>query len=406
VEDNDQDGTEDHHDPDDDNDGFSDSEEIAYGSDPMDAASLVNQPPSGLVMRGGNFLENEPNGTLVARFVGVDDDGNDTLSYSLVYPNQVSFEEKFSDKNQTEIKEANELPFRLSKLGRLRTLRTFDYEKDESNYSVTVRVTDEHNTSFVETFIVHLINVVEDLDGDGTEDAYDEDRDGDGFTNEQEITQGTDPNDFYSLVQKPIVATMDGIWEENGSVLLSGQVLTDGEGEVLDFGIVLTDGISLTDQASSAHWVRGDGNATRFELSVPQSPFGQILYYRAWAKNIAGYGIGPVKKVVFKRKVSSWLGEIVELKAGWVSSPWLGTLRPYENGWLYHARLGWIFAQEAEKKNVWFWKKGQGWWWTGEEIWPYLWANRTADWLYLVPGSAREPIKLYDYSNQSYRQLK
>jgi hypothetical protein len=39
VEDNDQDGTEDHYDPDDDNDGFSDADELAYGSDPMDANS-------------------------------------------------------------------------------------------------------------------------------------------------------------------------------------------------------------------------------------------------------------------------------------------------------------------------------------------------------------------------------
>ena len=40
IEDFDGDGTEDHFDTDDDNDGFSDAVEIAYGSDPMDTTLL------------------------------------------------------------------------------------------------------------------------------------------------------------------------------------------------------------------------------------------------------------------------------------------------------------------------------------------------------------------------------
>ena len=42
VEDNDQDGVEDHYDPDDDNDGFSDLDELSYGSDPIDSNSVAN----------------------------------------------------------------------------------------------------------------------------------------------------------------------------------------------------------------------------------------------------------------------------------------------------------------------------------------------------------------------------
>ena len=37
--------SEDAHDPDDDNDGYSDAEEIAYGSDPRDVNSLANTAP-------------------------------------------------------------------------------------------------------------------------------------------------------------------------------------------------------------------------------------------------------------------------------------------------------------------------------------------------------------------------
>ena len=45
VEDFDQDGIEDHYDPDDDNDGFSDAEELTYGSDPLDSKSVANKFP-------------------------------------------------------------------------------------------------------------------------------------------------------------------------------------------------------------------------------------------------------------------------------------------------------------------------------------------------------------------------
>ena len=88
MEDNDQDGVEDHFDPDDDNDGFSDADEWAYGSDPMDPNSVVNVPPHDIVIKGGEVLENQPVGSLVAKFIGQDNDPNDTLVYSLVFENK------------------------------------------------------------------------------------------------------------------------------------------------------------------------------------------------------------------------------------------------------------------------------------------------------------------------------
>ena len=46
-------------------------------------------------------------------------------------------------------------------------------------------MSDEHNASIYEDFQINILNVVEDLDGDGIEDPYDEDDDGDGFTDER-----------------------------------------------------------------------------------------------------------------------------------------------------------------------------------------------------------------------------
>ena len=41
--------------------------------------------------------------------------------------------------------------------------------------------------------------MVEDLDGDGIEDAYDTDDDGDGYSDAEEIAYGSDPRDANSV---------------------------------------------------------------------------------------------------------------------------------------------------------------------------------------------------------------
>ena len=65
VEDLDGDGIEDHADPDDDGDGFSDAEEIAYGSDPRDNQSVANQAPTLLDLNGSSIAENSNAGSVV-----------------------------------------------------------------------------------------------------------------------------------------------------------------------------------------------------------------------------------------------------------------------------------------------------------------------------------------------------
>jgi len=50
---------------------------------------------------------------------------------------------------------------------------------------------------------VTLQNVVEDLDQDGTEDHYDDDIDGDGLTNADELAYNSDPRDKDSKNRPP-----------------------------------------------------------------------------------------------------------------------------------------------------------------------------------------------------------
>ena len=291
VEDLDVDGTEDHYDSDDDGDGFSDSTEIGYGSDPRDPQSVANATPNALDLNGSTIQENQPSGSFVGRFLAIDPDAKSTLVFSLLKGNHLfdldangtlrtlvsldyetnatkyfisvrvtdehnaSLDGNFSLSLQNEMEllelngstivenqptgtfigrislndpdanatlsysllhESNSLI--LDANGTLRTLVSLDYETNATKYSISVRVTDEHNASLDGNFSIALLNQIEDLDRDGTEDHYDNDDDGDGFSDFTETAYGSDPRDPQSVAN-----AAPTVLELNGSNVLENQ---------------------------------------------------------------------------------------------------------------------------------------------------------------------------------------
>ena len=93
--------------------------------------------------------------------------------------------------------------FSIDENGTLRTITELDRERKASR-AITVVVSDEWNATYEKEFTVTVGNVVEDLDGDGIEDALDDDQDGDGISNANEIFLGSDPKDINSTNQAPI----------------------------------------------------------------------------------------------------------------------------------------------------------------------------------------------------------
>ena len=187
VEDLDGDGIEDHVDPDDDGDGFSDTTEVAYGSDPRDNQSVANQAPTQLDLNGTSVTENSPTGSVVGILNATDPDANATVILT------------FADGNGSQ---HNSL-FSIDANGTLRTTATFDYETNATALHIRVKATDEHNASMEKAFSITVTNVVEDFDSDGIEDHYDPDDDGDGFSDAVEVTAGTDPMDAASVPNHP-----------------------------------------------------------------------------------------------------------------------------------------------------------------------------------------------------------
>ena len=64
--------------------------------------------------------------------------------------------------------------------------------------------------------------------------------------------------------------------------------------------------------------------------------------------------------------------------------------------WIFHRQLGWFFLLKTGMDEHGFGMNRDGWLWTAPDIWPFLWSNRTKDWLYLtlIKGNAI----FYDYS--------
>ena len=97
----------------------------------------------------------------------------------------------------------------------------------------------------------------------------------------------------------------------------------------------------------------------------------------------------------------SWWGDIIAMPGGWMESPWFGLFIYYEKGWLYHSQLGWFFSSPDQNNGVWLWNEAQGWLWTKEGVWPYLFKNDSSDWLYFTTSNQQVPI-FYDYSISNY----
>jgi hypothetical protein len=170
---------------------------------------------------------------------------------------------------------------------------------------------------------------------------------------------------------------------------------------VEDFGFVLSSTISLDKSKSTVIWVRAVGKPEEFTLKVTQSPFPNVMYYRAWARNSAGYGIGQVKKVRIPEAPKPWWGNVVEETGGWKTSDWFGTFIYYEKGWLYHIQLGWLYSSDTNTEGVWLWKEKLGWLWTKEGIWPYLYKNDSSSWIYYTTNRNGKPL-FYDYLTEQY----
>ena len=342
IEDLDQDGVEDYFDKDIDGDGFSNEEEMSFGSDPSNPESLVNSSPSDLFLSASTFLENLPAGTHVGNFLGLDPDKNSTLRYELV------------DGNGS----LNNKHFLVKQDGTLLTNRIFDYE-NKPKLSVRVRVTDGFDAHLDKIFFLQV------------EDVFEE-----------------------PIDRLPIVYTEDALKGKDNQFQLNGSIVERGDFETEETGFIF----HIDGKEPESISAKMDPQNLAFKLNV-EVIAGENHYFQAYVKTAFGTAYGAIKKFIITdtNKSKAWWNELSPNKVdGWLTDSWIGELMPFENQWAFHLRLQWIYLQSDGNEGFWIWKEENGWIWTNSESWPFLWSNETGNWLYFIPLDSG--YIFYDYS--------
>ena len=85
-------------------------------------------------------------------------------------------------------------------------------------------------------------------------------------------------------------------------------------------------------------------------------------------------------------------------------SDWFGSFRMFGNGWGMHQDLGWFHTAKSTNPGLWIWKKGMGWLWTDQGVYPFVFSSDNADWLFFQ--GQRQGLKLFfDYQSKTWITL-
>ena len=168
--DTDRDGIPDLTDLDDDNDGYTDVEERAKGSNPKDASSV---PPTVISpIDDKTIIEGKP----IAEIPVTTDNPNANLKVKDL-PSGLTYDPT------------------TKKIGGSPQLNDWDTNEETRDFTVTVEAKDPSGNTTTKTF---KITVQRDTDRDGKPDVTDPDDDNDGYTDVEEKAKGTDPKNQNS----------------------------------------------------------------------------------------------------------------------------------------------------------------------------------------------------------------
>ena len=202
-------------------------------------------------------------------------------------------------------------------------------------------------------------------------------------------------------VNAPLVQSKDHQKISESTFKILGEVLNDGGAELSELGIETSQNLSFHEAIkTSAHPTPG---TNEFSVNINSLDAEEKYYYRAYAINSEGISYGSIRVLNTHKSENFWWSNLTEQAGGWRTSEWFGSFRPYEHNWLFHADLGWLYTDSEQKnENIWLWHPQKGWLWTGSSIYPHLFQNTSANWLYFLEqkdGIAR----FYDYTTKSIK---
>jgi len=146
-----------------------------------------------------------------------------------------------------------------------------------------------------------------------------------------------------------------------------------------------------------------DPKTNRFSFSVKDWEEEKVYYIRAYAINSEGISVGAIKKFSKPKadNLSSWAGTIITQPGDWVTSSWFGSFKTTSVEWLYHTDLRWLYPSPMKDGSIWLWNQSDGWRWTQDGVYPYLFRWKDSAWIYLYARKDGKSL-FYNYTTKSY----
>ena len=96
-----------------------------------------------------------------------------------------------------------------------------------------------------------------------------------------------------------------------------------------------------------------------------------------------------------------WVGgETTDLGNSWKESNWLGTLHDTGTGWIYHVEHGWLYVSGDDESALWLYDESLGWIYSGKNLYPNVYRQSQAGWLYYFQHDGTRYF--WDYDNSGW----
>ena len=200
-----------------------------------------------------------------------------------------------------------------------------------------------------------------------------------------------------NFAQPPIVNSEKAEILQDGIFVLRAEILATGNSPIIEVGFILSESIRFEIPIRVLGSIE---EYVSFSVSLNDLNPNTNYFYKAYAINQSGESFSSIKK--FKTTGTQiWYGDSIDLEAGWKLSDWFGSFLPLDNDWIYHQELGWAFTNPDGSGGLWVWTQEHNWQWTRPDVWPFLYRDQTANWLYFIKSINGQPI-FYDYSSSEY----
>ena len=180
----------------------------------------------------------------------------------------------------------------------------------------------------------------------------------------------------------PIVETSGEKDYLDGTYTLRGKILYNGGAKIIETGILISENILLKNALRLPS--KPDTQTNEFTISFSDFEPDKTYYYKAYAINKVGENRGSVKKfrTPSLSAPNSWYKNAESLPGGWKRLDWFGLFQPTAYQWLFHAELGWLYPSPMKDGSLWLWNQKDGWRWTQQGVFPYLFRWRDSSWVY------------------------